>query len=88
MDNSPQSHNPLNTGSLTHHQKTLAKGHLIDVEVKSHGIFPSFSLLDPELTLGQRIIDIFSDRFSFNLVNKSKKEENNHHAQELDKMVL
>ena len=53
--------------------KTLAKGHLIDSEVKSYGIFPSFSPLDPELTPGQRIIDIFSDRFSFNLVNKSKK---------------
>jgi len=88
MDDSPQFHNPLNTGSLTHHQKTLAKGHLIDSEVKSHGIFPSFSPLDPELTPGQCIIDIFSDRFSLNLVNKSKKEKNNCRAQELDEMVL
>ena len=88
MDDSPQLHNPSNTGSLTHRQKTLSKGHLNDSEVKSHGIFPSFSPLDSELTLGQRIIDIFSDRFSFNLVDKSKKEKNNRRAQELDKMAL
>ena len=88
MDDFSQLHNPLNTGSLTHCQKTLAKGHLIDSDVKSHGIFPSFFLLDPELTPDQRIIDIFSDRFSFNLVNKSKKEKNNRRAQELDEMVL
>ena len=41
-----------------------------------------------ELTPGQRIIDIFSDCFSFNLVDKSKKEKNNCRAQELDEMAL
>jgi len=58
------------------------------LKFKSYGIFPSFSSLDPEFTPGQRIIDNFSDRFSFNLANKKEKEKNNHHAQELDKMVL
>jgi len=73
---------------LTHRQKTLAKGHLIDSKIKSHGIFPSFSPLDPEFTPGQRIIDKFSDHFSFNLVNKTEKGKNNRRAQELDEMVL
>ena len=75
-------------GSLTHCQKTLTKGHLIDSKIKSYGIFPSFSPLDPEFTPGHCIIDNFSDRFSFNLVNKTEKEKNNHRAQELDEMVL
>ena len=88
MDDSPHQHNPFNTGSLTHRQKTLTKGHLIDLKIKSYGIFPSFSPLDPEFTLGHRIIDNFSDHFSFNLVNKTEKEKNNCHAQELDEMVL
>ena len=88
MDDSPHQHNPFNTGSLTHHQKILTKGHLIDSKTKSYGIFPSFSPLNPEFTLGHRIIDNFSDRFSFNLVNKTEKGKNNRCAQELDEMVL
>jgi len=58
------------------------------LKFKSYGIFPSFSPLDPDFIPGQHIIDIFSDRFSFNLANKKEKEKNNHHAQELDEMVL
>ena len=88
MDDSPHQHNPFNTGSLTHRQKTLTKGHLIDSKIKSYGIFPSFSPLNPEFTPGHRIIDNFSDRFSFNLVNNTEKEKNNCHAQELNEMVL
>ena len=88
MDDSPHQHNPFNTGSLTHRQKTLTKGHLIDSKIKSYGIFPSFSPLNPEFTPGHRIIDNFSDRFSFNLVNKTEKGKNNRCAQELDEMVL
>jgi len=75
-------------GFLTYRQKVLTKGYLIDSKFKSYGIFPSFSPLDPEFTPGQRIIDNFSDRFSFNLANKKEKEKNNHRTQELDKIVL
>ena len=88
MDGSPHLHNPFKASSLTHYQETLTKGHLIDSKIKSHGIFPSFSPLDPEFTLGHRIIDNFSDCFSFNLVNKTEKGKNNCRAQELDEMAL
>jgi len=74
--------------SLTNQQKVLTKGHLIDSKFKSYGIFPSFSPLDPEFAPGHRIIDNFSNRFSFHLVNKKEKGKNNHCAQELDEMVL
>ena len=88
---SPQSKSPNshNIGSLTTRQKALTKGHLIDTSIKSHGIFPSFFPLDPEFFPGRRIIDNFSNCFSFNLVNKEK--EKNHKktcTQELDEMVL
>jgi len=91
LDDSPsrfKSHNLHNIGSLTNRQRSLTKGHLIDSSIKSYGIFPSFSPLDPEFFSGRRIIDNFSNCFSFNLVNKKDKNPNETRAQELDEMVL
>jgi len=53
-DNPPKSKslNSHNIGSLTNRQKSLTKGHLIDSSIKSHGIFPSFSPLNPEFSPG------------------------------------
>jgi len=84
----PNSTNSFNIGSLTNRQRTLTKGHLVDSSVKSNGIVPSFSPLDPEFSLGHRIIDNFSNRFSFNLVNRKEKEIHKIYAQELNEMVL
>jgi len=92
MDNSPPSStspNPHSIGSLTNCQKNITKGHLIDSCIKSYGIFPSFSPLNQEFIPGSCIIDIFSDCFSFNLVNEKKeKEKDKIRAQELDNIVL
>ena len=88
LNDSPHQFNSHNMGSLTNQQKVLTKGHLINLKFKSYGIFPSFSPLDPEFAPGHRIIDNFSNCFSFNLANKKEKEKNKHHAQELDEMVL
>ena len=48
-----------------------------------YGIFPFFSPLYLEFIPGSRIIDNFSDRFSFNLADKD-----NIRSQQLDEMVL
>ena len=91
LDNSPHQSNSFNShnmGSLTNQQKVLTKDHLIDSKFKSYGIFPSFSPLDPKFAPGHRIIDNFSNCFSFNLANKKEKGKNNHRTQELDEMVL
>ena len=91
LNNNPpplKSNNSHNIGSLTNRQRSLAKGHLIDSSIKSYGIFPSFIPLDSEFSPGHRIIDNFSNRFSFNLVNKKEKNQNHLHSQELDNMVL
>ena len=45
----------------------------MDLNNKVYGIFSSFSSLHLELALGSRIINKFSDRFSFNLSNKKEK---------------
>jgi len=78
--------NPHLVRSLMNRQMNITKGYLIDSCNKAYGIFPSFSPLNPEFTPGFCITDNFSDRFSFNLVNK--KEKDKICAQELDKMVL
>jgi len=91
LDDSPsrlKSHNSHNIGSLTNHQRSLTKGHLIDSCIKSYEIFPSFSSLDPEFFPGRCIIDNFSNHFSFNLVNKKDKDPIKTCTQELDEMVL
>ena len=89
MDDSPRyniTSNPYAIGSLTNQQRNITKEHIINANVKSYGIFPSFNSLHQEFTPGNRLSDKFSDRFSFVLVNKKGKE--NDHAQELDNLVL
>ena len=83
--NSSNSHN---IGSLTKRQKSSLKGHLNDAHSKLLGIFPSFSPIDLEFSPGNCIVDTFSDRYSFNLVNKKADKPNNLRSQELDEMVL
>jgi len=78
--------NPHAVSSLMSQQKNIAKGHLIDSCNKAYGIFPSFSSLSREFTPGFHLTDNFSDRFSFNLVNKTEKD--NFCVQELDEIVL
>ena len=76
MDDSPPLSITSNlhcVGSLTNYQRNLTKGHLIDSYNKAYGIFPSFSPLNPEFSPSLRIINKFSNRFSFNLVNKKEK---------------
>jgi len=53
---------------------------------RSHECFPSFSPLNSEFSPGLRIIDIFSDCFSFNVCDKRKDIK--FRAQELDKLTL
>ena len=67
--------NSHNIGSLTNRQRSLTKGFIIDSNTKFYGIFLSFSPLDPEFSPGSRIIDNFSNHFSFNLVNKKEKNQ-------------
>ena len=85
---SNKSYNSHNIGSLTNRQRFLTKGHLVNSNIKSYGIFLSFSPLDPEFFPGYHIIDNFSNCFSFNLANKKEKNQNKIHNQELDNMVL
>ena len=89
-DNPPSTNttNPHNIGSLPKRQKSSIKGYLPDAHTKTLGIFPSFSPINPEFSPGNRIMDIFPNRFSFNYVNKKVENCNNIRGRELDEMVL
>ena len=89
MDNLSNSHansSPHSINLLTNRQKTIAKGHLINSINKLYGVFPSFSSLHLEFNLDSRIVDIFSDRFSFNLASREKNDKKCY--QQLDEMTL
>jgi len=82
----PKCRHPASLDALTSCQRALIKGHLVDSDNRFNGIFSLFSPLHPELSLGFRIIDNFSDCFSFNLCNKEKNDKI--HLQQLDNMVI
>ena len=77
---------PHSIKSLTNCQKTSAKGHIIDSNNKLYRVFPSFSPLNPEFSPGSRVIDIFPDKFSFNLATKGKNASSR--SQQLDNMTI
>ena len=66
---------PYSINSLMSCQKTIAKGYLINSNDKLYRVFPTFSSLHPEFNPGSRIIDLFSDCFSFNLANREKNDK-------------
>jgi len=72
--------------SLTSRQRSNVKGHLVDSNNKLYRIFPFFSPLYPELSPGSRIIDNFSDCFSFNLATRNKNDKIR--FRQLDNIVL
>ena len=85
---SSKTSNSHNIGSLTNHQKSLIKGHLLDAHTKKLGIFPSFSPVNHELSLGNCITDIFPNQFSFIPVIKKAENCYNICGRELDEIVL
>ena len=74
--------------SLTSRQHSLIKGHLVDMNNRFNGIFPSFIPLHSEFSSGHRVIDNFSDWFSFNLFNKHHDNNKKICIQQLDNIVI
>ena len=72
--------------TLTRHQQFLIKSHLVDINNRFNGIFPSFTPLHSELFPSHRIIDNFLDHFVFNLHSKQKDDRACTH--QLDNMVI
>ena len=69
----PHNWHPSFLNSFTDQQRANIKGHLVNSNNRFHRTFPFFSPTYPKLSPDFQVIDIFSDRFSFNLCNKEKK---------------
>ena len=79
---------PLSLISLTGRQHSLIKGHLVDINNQFNEVFPSFDPLNPEFKPGDRIIDCFSNCFSFHLFSKSSDCLFKSWIQQLDNIAI
>jgi len=68
-------------GFFTSFQCTLIKGYLVDMDNRFNEVFSSFVPLHSEFSPDNRVIDNFSDCFSFNLFNKQKDNNLKAHIQ-------
>ena len=79
---------PLLLSSLTRCQCGLIKGHLVNMDNRFNEVFPSFDLLNPEFKPDNRIINCFSDHFSFHLFSKNNDPLFKNHSQQLDNLAI
>ena len=61
---------PLSLNFLIKRQRSLIKDHLVDMDNHFNGIFPSFDPINPELFPSYRIIDTYTNYFSFHSFSK------------------
>jgi len=64
----------LSLGSLLKQQHELIKDLVVDMDNHFNKVFPSYDPLNPEFAPGCRVIDTFSNCFSFHLFSKCKKD--------------
>jgi len=83
---SDKHHHPSSLRCFTEWQKTKIKGHLINANNRLYNVVSSSSPLHLEFSPVLRIIDTFSNQFSFNLSNKEKNNKNRLH--QLDSMII
>ena len=79
---------PLLLSSLTGHQYGLIKGHLVNMDNQFNEVFPFFDPLNPEFNPGDRIINCFSNHFSFHLFSKNNDHLFKSHIQQLNNLAI
>jgi len=78
----------LSLSFLTKQQHSLIKGHIVDMDNRFNEVFPSFNPTNPEFQLSNRIIDSFSNCFSFHLSSKSSDHSFKSCIQQLDALAI
>jgi len=78
----------LSLDFLTKYQCKLIKGPVSDMDNRFNKVFSSFNLLNPEFAPGCRIVDFFSNWFSFHSFNKHNKDSLSSHSCQLDNLAL
>ena len=91
LDNSSNCPSPphvLSLNILSKRQRGLLKSHVVDIDNRFNKVFPAFDLLNPELQPGNRVIDTFSNRFSFHSFSRSNDPSFKSCLQQLDALVI
>jgi len=78
----------LSLSFLTKQKHSLIKGHIVDMDNRFNEVFPSFNPTNPEFQLSNRIIDSFSNCFSFHLSSKSSDHSFKSCIQQLDALAI
>jgi len=79
---------PLALSLLTECQCGLIKGYLVNMDNQFNEVFPSFDLLNSKFRLDNRIIDCFSNCFSFYLFSKKSDHFFKDQIQQLDNIAI
>ena len=84
----PSKPHMLFPSSLLKWQHELIKGLVVDMDNCFNEVFPSFDPLNPEFVPGCRVIDIFSNCFSFHLFSKCKEDNFKSQIHQLDCLAI
>ena len=69
-------------------QCAIIKGSIVDMDNRFNKVFLSFSLFNYEFLLGNRLIDIFSNHFSFHSLNKKSNHNIKSYLLKLNSITL
>ena len=78
----------LSLEGLIHKQCLKIKGSMVDIDNRFNKIIPSFSPFDHKFLLGNRLIDIFPNRFSFHSLDRKSKNNVKSHLHSLESVSL
>ena len=91
LDNNPNCSFPshdLSLGLLSKRQQCLLKGHIVNMDNKFNEVFSAFDLINPELQSGNRVIDTFSNCFSFHTFSRKNDPSFKSRLQQLDALAI
>ena len=78
----------LSLGSLSKQQCELIKGPVVNMDNHFNKVFPLFDSLNPEFVPRYRVIDTFSNCFSFHLFSKHNKDNFKFRIHQLDGLAI
>ena len=74
--------------NLTDKQKLKVKGPIVDMNNRLNGTFRYFDLFNPEFSPGSKLVDLFSNCFSFFWSDRRSVDFRKSHLKNLNEVVL
>ena len=91
LDNNPNCPFPphdLSLGLLSKRQQCLLKGHIVNMNNRFNKVFSAFDLINPKLQPGNRVINTFSNHFSFYTFSRKNDPSFKSHLQQLNALAI